>query len=95
MGFFGAKSIRCKSNQLTTIISQFGRGYDQDIHVTISSDDGTAISGTYVEKRYLWIFPQPPVCGPVSSQMTFRRRWINGIYIVKVQLDCECTVSIR
>jgi hypothetical protein len=84
MGIFGVKKRRCPENQWTTIISSFGAGMPAQWKVALQAVSGGNIGGRYVEKRYWWIFPQPPVTGQLTQQMTFQRYWINAIYSVKI-----------
>lgn len=52
-------------------------------------------SGEYIEKPYFWIFGQKPRTGRLTPQMIFHRKWINGIYRVKVKPDKDVKVVIR
>ncbi len=89
------KTIHCKKNKSTKIISNIGRGYPQDFHVSITSASGEKISGTYCEKRYFWIFPKTPITGKLNDKMQFHRQWINGIYSVSIIPDSDVTVQIN
>jgi hypothetical protein len=84
MGLLGVKRIDCPQNQWTTIISNFGTGMPANWDITFKAKDGGKVDGTYIEKRYLWIFPQQPVTGKIVAQMKFERYWINAIYSLKV-----------
>ena len=74
------KTKFCKKGKLSKIISNFGSGYPQTFNIRIKSENGEKISGTYIEKRYFWIFPQKPIEGELNQNMQFHRKWINGIY---------------
>ena len=84
MGIFGIKKVSCPKNQWTTIISNFGTGMPAYWNITFKTSSGEKVDGTYIEKRYWWIFPQQPVTGKITEQMNFQRYWINAIYSLKV-----------
>jgi hypothetical protein len=86
-----AKVKFCPADRWTHVIKNFGTGMPRTFE--ISTDE--AISGTYEEKPYFWIFAQAPRTGPLSRHMTFRRKWINGIYRVRFRPDTDVTVRIR
>jgi hypothetical protein len=88
------KTKFCKKDKLTKIISNFGSGYPKTFNISIKSANGEKVSGTYVEKRYLWIFPQKPIEGELNSNMQFHRKWINGIYSVALKPNCDVEVMI-
>lgn len=52
--------------------------------IRFKAKDGAKIEGTYVEKRWWWVFPQKPVTGGLKERMQFERYWINAIYSLKV-----------
>lgn len=87
------KRISCKKNKLTKIISNFGRGYPQTFNVTLTPEGNENVSGIYLEKRYLWIFPESPIVGELTKKMQFHRYWINGIYSVAIRPDCNVIVE--
>jgi hypothetical protein len=87
------KQIICKKDKLTKIISNFGRGYPQTFNVTIIPEGNTDVSGIYIEKRYLWIFPESPIVGELTEKMQFQRYWINGIYSVAIKPDSNVVVE--
>ena len=87
------KTILCKKNQFTKVISNFGRGYPQTFNLEIKSKNGEEITGIFVEKRYLWIFPKKPIEGKLKQQMQFNRHWINGIYSVSIKPNVEVVVT--
>jgi len=89
------KKFDCMKGKSSKIISNFGRGYPQTFDITITSQDGEEISGTYCERRYFWIFPQTPVIGKLEARMQFRRYWINGIYSVTITPECNVKVQIN
>ncbi len=89
------RTVVCKKNKVTKIIDNFGRGYPQTFEVTIISEHDEEISGSYFEKRYLWIFPETPIKGKLQPQMQFHRKWINGIYSVAIKPDCDVVVTIK
>ncbi len=89
------RTVICKKNKVAKIIDNFGRGYPQTFEITISSEKGEEISGKYIEKRYLWIFPETPIKGELKPQMQFHRKWINGIYSVTIKPDCDVIVTIK
>lgn len=84
----------CKKGKSTKIISNFGKGYPQTFNVSIASNYGKKVSGTFIEKRYFWIFPQKPIEGELKTSMQFHRKWINGIYSVTIIPDCDVEVII-
>ncbi|OQY04184.1 MAG: hypothetical protein B6I20_03530 [Bacteroidetes bacterium 4572_117] len=87
------KTIVCKKGQFTSIINNFGKGYPQTFNIEISAEQNEEISGTYIEKRYFWIFPQTPIKGKLKAQMQFHRKWINGIYSVDIKPDMDVMVK--
>ncbi|MFC2103687.1 hypothetical protein ACFLSS_04580 [Bacteroidota bacterium] len=87
------KQILCKKNQLTKIISNFGRGYPQTFNVTLIPEGNEEVSGIYIEKRYFWIFPETPIVGDLKEKMQFRRYWINGIYSVAIKPNNNVVVE--
>jgi hypothetical protein len=95
MWFFDKKKVSCAKGTWTKVISNFGRGYPQDFRVAFQTKDGKPVSGSYQEKRYFWIFPQSPIEGTLETKMTFHRRWINGIYSVKVRTDADAEALIN
>lgn len=88
------KTKLCKKDKFTKIISNFGSGYPKTFKISIKSANGEKISGTYIEKRYLWIFPQKPIEGELNPNMQFHRKWINGIYSVALKPNCDVEVTI-
>lgn len=86
------KKIICPAGQPTTIISNFGRGYPQTFTIEIQSAEGLPVTGKFIEKHYLWIFPENPVTGKLSEKMYFHRRWIDGIYSVAIIPDVDVVV---
>lgn len=82
MLFGGARLVKCPKNEWTTIISSFASGMPKYWEVTFEADG--VVEGTYLEKRYIWIFPEKPTGGKLQPRMTFHRYWINAIYWVKV-----------
>ncbi len=89
------KTIFCKKGQSTKIISNFGTGYAKTFHITIATKNEEQLSGTFLEKRYLWIFPQAPIEGELEKEMTFDRYWINGIYSVAITPKQDVTVIVK
>jgi len=89
-----AKTIVCKAGKTTKIISNFGSGHAKTFKVDISGN-GELISGTFIEKKYLWIFPKAPNTGEIEPHMLFHRDWINGIYKVYVTPDQDVIVEIN
>jgi hypothetical protein len=87
------KTIICKKDKLTTIISNFGRGFAQTFNLSLTSESGEEVAGTYIEKRYFWIFPEAPIEGKLELQMQFHRKWINGIYSVAIKPDVDIVVK--
>jgi hypothetical protein len=81
---FGERRIPCPAGRWTKIISNFGTGYPRWFSVRLETRDGSPIDGEFVEKRALWIFPQPAQSGRLAATMQFHRRWINAIYSVSV-----------
>ena len=87
------KTIHCPKGKSTKIISNFGRGFSQIFNLTITTDSETNISGTYIEQKYFWIFPQKPITGKLEAQMQFHRRWIDGIYSITIIPDIDVVVK--
>lgn len=94
MGLFGTKKIECPKDQWTTLISNFGSGMPAYWTITFKTKDGSKVAGTYFEKRWFWIFPQQPVTGELTAQMTFQRYWINAIYKLKVCPSADTIAEI-
>jgi hypothetical protein len=46
--------------------------------------EASNVSGLYVEKRSLWIFPQEAVKGELKQKMRFERGWLNTVYSITV-----------
>lgn len=88
------KTKFCKKDKLTKIISNFGSGYPQTFNIRVKSVNGEKISGSYIEKRYFWIFPQKPIEGELNPNMQFHRKWINGIYSVSFKPNCDVEVMV-
>lgn len=88
------KKKLCKKDKITRIISNFGTGYPKTFRISFSSSSGEKISGTYIEKRYFWVFPQKPTEGELKPNMQFHRKWINGIYSVSIKPDQDLEVEI-
>lgn len=82
--FGGCRVVECPKNEWTTIISSFASGIPWEWEVTFEAKNGGEIEGTYLEKRYTWIFPRQPTGGKLRPKMTFHRYWINAFYWVKV-----------
>lgn len=96
MGLFGEsrKRVPCRAGELTQILFHFGRAYAQDLRVRIVADDGGPVAGEFREIRHFWIFPETPVVGPLEPEMTFHRRWIDGIYRIAITPDRDCVAHI-
>ena len=94
MGLFGTKRIECPKNQWTTLISNFGAGMPACWDVRFEAKDGGKIEGSYVERRWWWVFPQKPVTGRIAGQMKFERHWINAIYSLKICPDVDVIAEI-
>jgi len=94
MGLFGIKRIECPKNQWTTLISNFGTGMPACWNIRLKADDGEKMEGSYIEKRWWWIFPQKPVTGELTEQMQFKRYWINAIYSLKICPDIDVIAEI-
>lgn len=52
LGRRGRDSIPCVAGEWTRIIFDFGKGYPQTMHVTVSTVDGTDVQGQYRETHY-------------------------------------------
>lgn len=94
MGIFGSRKVRCPAGQWTAIISNFGTGMAKTFNVRFIQETGGTVSGEYMEKQYLWIFPKPPLYGQLAQQMQFQRDWINGIYSVHIKPDSNIIAEI-
>ena len=96
MGIFNqSKQILCKANIWTKIISDFAKGFPEDISVKFVNENNELIKGVYEEKHYNWIFPKTPVTGSVKENMIFQRRWIDGTYSVSVKLENDAIAYVR
>ena len=95
MRLFRTKPIHCPAGTWTRIISHFGRGYRQKLTVRIRPLEGDRVEGEYAERRYFWIFREIPQRGPLEAEMTFTRRWINGIYQVDIRPTVDCEAEVR
>jgi hypothetical protein len=84
MGLLGMKRIECPGNQWTTLISNFGAGMPACWDIRFKARGGEKIEGSYIEKRWWWVFPRQPVTGELKERMQFERHWINAIYSLKV-----------
>ena len=95
MGLFGKKSVHCPGGEWSTLISNFGSGLPAWWTIRFTAEGGTPVNGIYIEKRCWWIFPQPPVSGPIDAEMRFHRYWINAIYSIRVcpEIDCAAEIS--
>jgi hypothetical protein len=85
MGLFRIKKVTCPGGEWTTLVRNFAARMPASWTITLSTIDGSPVSGEYEEKRSFWIFPQEPLRGPLSERMTFERRWINTMYSIKVR----------
>jgi hypothetical protein len=94
MGFFGSKIIECPKDQWTTLISNFAAGMPKSWEITFKSQDGTKVSGKYIEKKSLWIFPGSPIEGELQEKMTFQRDWLNTIYSIKIKPEMDVMAEI-
>lgn len=93
-GVLTKKELTCPKNHWTRIINNFATGMPQEFHVKIETDDGRPFSGEFMEQRFLWIIPQNPVTGGLSSEMKFERHWINARYIVSIKPSEDVRVKI-
>lgn len=94
MGLFEMKRIECPKHQWTSLISNFGTGMPACWDIRFKAQDGEKVEGTYIEKRWWWIFPRTPVTGKITEQMQFERYWINAIYSLKVYPDVDVIAEI-
>lgn len=96
MGVFGEsrKRVPCRAGELTQIVFHFGRAYPQEIGVRIVGDDGEPVTGVFREIRHFWIFPETPNVGALAPELTFHRRWIDGIYRIAITPDRDCVAHI-
>jgi hypothetical protein len=95
MGLFGTKKLNCPKDTWTTLISSVATGIPVFWTITLTTKDGSAVEGKYIEKRYQWIFPQQSVSGDLKAQMTFHRYWINAIYWVKICPTSDLIAEIK
>lgn len=95
MGLFGNNSVLCPAGRWTTVISNFGTGMPRTFTIAFTPRSGEEVSGTFEEKKYLWIFPQKPRTGNLVPLMRFNREWINGIYKVRVKPDTDLTAEFK
>ena len=94
MGLFAIKRIECPKNQWTTLISNFATGMPASWKIRFTARNGGKVEGSYIEKRWLWIFPQKPVTGELTEQMQFQRYWINAIYSLKICPKIDVSAEI-
>ena len=95
MGLFGKKRIECPAGRWTTIISNLATGMPRSFTVAFTPRTGYEVSGSFEERKYLWIFPTRPRTGPLVPVMRFDRDWINGIYKVSVRPDTDLTAELK
>ncbi len=94
MGLFKPRIVECRKDEWTTLIANFGTGIPAAWMMTFTSKNGETISGTYIEKRHWWIFPQEALEGQLTEKMEFQRHWINAIYSLKVCPISDVVVEI-
>jgi hypothetical protein len=56
---------------------------------------GARIDGEYEERKTRWVFPTPPVRGPLGERMTFARGYWNTFYSVRVRPSVDLVVAIE
>jgi len=95
MALFGKRKVSCPAGRWTTLISNFGTGMPKTFTIAFHAESREDISGEYLEKKYMWIFPQRPVRGTLVPLMEFHRNWINGIYSVKVKPDIDLMAEFK
>ena len=94
MGLFGVRRIECPKDRWTTLISNFGSGMPAGWNIKLEAINGQQIEGSYIERRWWWIFPQAPITGELSQQMRFERYWINAIYSLKICPETDVVAEI-
>jgi len=87
--------IPCPAGSWTTIVSNFGSGYPKTFTIHFESVDGAPVDGTFEEKAALWIFSQPAKEGKLVPKMSFHRKWINGIYKIRVCPTSDVLAYVR
>lgn len=87
------KKIKCIAKNETKVINNFGTGYRKTFSLQLHSIDGKQVSGSYIERRYMWIFPEKPILGELTENMKFTRFWINGRYSVTIIPDQDIEVE--
>lgn len=85
-----AQTKHCPAGKWTYIIKNFGTGLPRTFRIEITGDP----AGVFEERPYFWIFAQRPRTGKLSSVMTFHRKWINGIYRVRVKPTQDVSIRI-
>ncbi|MEN8208841.1 MAG: hypothetical protein ABFR50_06285 [Candidatus Fermentibacteria bacterium] len=96
MILFGRKrKVSCPAGKWTTLISNFGTGMPKTFTIAFHTDSHREISGEFMEKKSIWIFPGKPVRGSIVPLMEFKRDWINGIYSVKVKPDIDLIAEFK
>ncbi len=101
MVFLLVKGVRvkkrqyCRQGEWSTIILNFGTGLERVFNISFKSKMNETVTGEYSEKRFCWIFPQEATGGKLISNMSFRRDWINAIYILKIRPDTDVEVTIE
>lgn len=94
VGLFGKKTIECPRNQWTTLISNFGTGIPACWDIRFRAKDGGQVEGSYIEKRWWWVFPRKAVTGKITEKMQFERHWINAVYSLKICPETDVIAEI-
>ncbi len=89
------KRQHCRQGEWSNIIFNFGTGLERVFNVSFKSEMNETVSGEYLEKKFTWIIPQEATGGKLTSNMSFRRDWINAIYILKICPDTDIEVTIE
>jgi hypothetical protein len=92
--FRRTQRVECPQATWTTLIWNFGTGMPATWTNTFLSPEQRPVSGTYIERRAFWIFPQAPVEGRLEQRMIFHRKWINAYYSLRVCPEIDLIAEI-
>jgi hypothetical protein len=88
-----AKQVHCPAGEWTFVIRNYATGTSASFTLALTTRDGQPVSGTYRERKSLWIFPQAPTTGKLASTLHFHRDWINARYSVEFSPDSAVQVT--
>lgn len=89
------KRQHCPGGQWSVIIFNFGTGMRRVFKVKFDTGVDKLVTGKYLEQKFQWIFPSDPTDGMLTTNMSFTREQMNGIYILKIRPDIDVEVTIE